>query len=463
VQPLDNLSKIVNFKRNVGGQMSWKRKVVWAEGMLLQPQHFQQAERYQAHVLDTQLHSTRPYAWGFVALAVDPAMLAIGKIGLTSAKGLFPDGTAFDMPTNEPLPMAIDIPSTARDVKVLLAVPAQRPGARDSNSELEDVLARFNVNEAETSDTNTGGERTALLQVGSLNASLILQIDATDAWTTLGVVKIVERRADNQVVIDKGYIAPTLDVQNDAILQGFVRELLGLLRQRGDALSCRLSQTGSGGVSEVADFLLLQTVNRHEPVFKHLTQTSILHPQHLYEHCLSLAGDLATFRGKRRVVEFDRYVHDDLAKSFTPLIADLRLSLSMVLEQSAIQIELHERKMGVRVGILSDGEMRKNATFVLTVSAQIASESIRARFPSQVKIGPVEKIRDLVNLQLPGVALVALPVAPRQIPFHTGASYFELETRGNDLWRQLDQSGGLAIHVAGDFPGLELGLWAIRT
>jgi hypothetical protein len=58
----------------------------------------------------------------------------------------------------------------------------------------------------------------------------------------------------------------------------------------------------------------------------------------------------------------------------------------------------------------------------------------------------------LVNLHLPGVTLTPLPVAPRQIPFHSGASYFELETRHSDLWRQLEQSGGMAMHIAGDFP-----------
>ncbi len=90
-------------------------------------------------------------------------------------------------------------------------------------------------------------------------------------------------------------------------------------------------------------------------------------------------------------------------------------------------------------------------------------EALRSRFPTQVKIGPVERIRDLVTLQLPGVILHPLPVAPRQIPFHTGASYFELETRNSDLWRQLEKSGGVAMHIAGEFPGLELAFWAIRS
>ena len=99
---------------------------------------------------------------------------------------------------------------------------------------------------------------------------------------------------------------------------------------------------------------------------------------------------------------------------------------------------------------------------MLAATAQMPGESLRARFPTQVTIGPVERIRDLVTLALPGVALTAMPVAPRQIPFHAGASYFELETKSSDLWRQLEQSGGIAMHIAGDFPGLELAFWAIR-
>jgi type VI secretion system protein ImpJ len=54
-----------------------------------------------------------------------------------------------------------------------------------------------------------------------------------------------------------------------------------------------------------------------------------------------------------------------------------------------------------------------------------------------------------------------MAVAPRQIPYHAGFTYFELE-RGGDLWAQLEQSAALALHVAGDFPGLVLELWAIR-
>jgi type VI secretion system protein ImpJ len=54
-----------------------------------------------------------------------------------------------------------------------------------------------------------------------------------------------------------------------------------------------------------------------------------------------------------------------------------------------------------------------------------------------------------------------LPVAPRQLPFHAGRSYFSLDA-ADLLWGELAASAGIALHVPGDFPGLRLELWAIR-
>jgi type VI secretion system protein ImpJ len=302
-----------------------------------------------------------------------------------------------------------------------------------------------------------------MLQLGQLHTRLMRAGEATDAWTTIGVARVVERRVDNQVQLDRAMLPPLLDVAGHAVIRAWLDELLGLLRQRGEALAGRMTQGGTGGVAEIADFMLLQAVNRNEAIFAHLAKSAMLHPQHFFEHALGLAGDLSSFRDSRRVARFGPYIHDDLALSFRPVMDDLRRSLSMVFEQSAIRIELHDRKHGVRVAMVTDVELQRKATFVLAVNANMPSEALRARFPTQVKIGPVERIRDLVNLALPGVTLTPMPVAPRQIPFHTGANYFELETRNSDLWRQLEQSGGIAMHIAGDFPGLDLAFWAIRS
>jgi len=444
--------------------MTWHNKVMWTEGMFLQPQHFQQQDRYISRQLEGRLSSAIAWPWGFVALQVDDAALLQGRIVVNAARGVLPDGLVFSVPADDPAPPALEVPGDARDQIVVLAVPMGRPGVAESDVEAGEgsMPPRYRASNVDVADSHAASLREAPLQIGRLNLRLMLARDANEGYTTIGVVRIVERRADGRVTLDAHYVPPMLHAPAQPVLDGYLREVHGMLFQRGEALAARLVQPGRAGVGEIQDFLLLQAVNRYQPLFGHLQRLSVLHPERLYELCLGLAGELSTFRDARRPAAYPEYRHDDLAGCFRAVMADLRQSLSMVLEQTAVPIDLQERKNGVRVAIIADIELQRTASFVLAVNAQMPGDALRARFPTQVKIGPAERIRDLVQLQLPGVLLRALPVAPRQIPYHAGFTYFELETRGNELWKQLETSGGLAMHIAGDFPGLALEFWAIR-
>ena len=133
----------------------------------------------------------------------------------------------------------------------------------------------------------------------------------------------------------------------------------------------------------------------------------------------------------------------------------------MVLEQSAVAIPLQDRKYGIRVATVADRSLLDHASFILAVTADVPTEDIRKRLPAQLKIGPVEQIRQLVNVQLPGIRVRPMPVAPRQIPYHAGFVYFELD-RSSELWQQLKTSGGFAFHLGGEFPGIQMEFWSIK-
>lgn len=445
--------------------MTWTNKVIWTEGMFLQPQHFQQHDRYLLSQERQRSAAQQPYGWGFLSLSLDSAALQLGKIAVNAAQGLMPDGVAFDIPGQDAAPAALDVPPDVRDELVVLALALQRPGVAESDAEGDagSMPPRYLAAEVDIGDTNVTGERMAPVQLGRLHLRVMLARDALEGYATLALCRVVERRADNKLVLDAAFIPPTLHAGGNEILASYLRELHGLLHQRGEALAARLAQPGRAGVGEIADFLLLEAINRQEPLLAQWRQTSILHPKDFYFGGVQLAGDLATFGERRRPADLPAYLHDDPARCFKPLMDSLRQSLSMVMEQTAIPIELQDRKYGIRVALIADVELQRSAQFVLAVAAQLPGDALRARFPTQVKIGTVERIRDLVNLQLPGVPLRPLPVAPRQIPYHAGYNYFELETRGNEMWKQLESSGGLAMHIAGDFPGLELEFWAVRS
>jgi type VI secretion system protein ImpJ len=71
-------------------------------------------------------------------------------------------------------------------------------------------------------------------------------------------------------------------------------------------------------------------------------------------------------------------------------------------------------------------------------------------------------LESLASLQLPGITLLPLPVAPRHLPFHAGFSYFELD-RHHPGWQNLRSGSGFGFHIAGEFQELELQFWAIRS
>ncbi|HVG04952.1 MAG TPA: type VI secretion system baseplate subunit TssK [Burkholderiaceae bacterium] len=443
--------------------MSSHSRVAWVEGLFLQPQHLQQQERRFEHLIAMQSAARAPLTWGFSELEIDESALALGKLVITKASGVLPDGTWFDIPRVDPAPAALDISPDAKDELIVLALPLARTDAVDFDFESDGAsMARHAIEEIEVRDSALPGDRFAPIQIGRLRLRLLPTTRGTAGFVNLGVAQIAERRADGAVALHRDYLPPVLRIGAAAPLLTMVQQIQGLLHQRGEVLAQRLAHPGRGGVAEIAEVLNLQAINRHEPVFVHFAAQPSLHPELLYRAMLALAGDLATFDSpRRRVAEFSSYRQHDLRASFTPLLSEVRRLLSLVLEQTAVPIELQVRSHGVRVAIIRDSNLLKSASFVLAASAQMPMEALRSRFPAQVKLGPAERIRDLVNLQLSGIALSALPVAPRQIPFHAGFAYFELD-RGGELWRELEKSGGMALHVGGEFPGLELEFWAIR-
>lgn len=449
--------------RTSGKFMAWNNKVVWSEGMLLQPQHLQQHDRFLQAQLEARVGRLRAYGWGFSTLEIDRQQLALGKLALLSCDGVFPDGTPMGLPFTDEMPLPLDIPADARDLNVVLALPSLRPGGVEVDDDPGwENFARHRSVEYEAWDSN-GLDSSALMNVGKLRLRLAFAGDVADAHTTLGIARVVEKRADNSVLLDRDYCPPCLDIRVAEPLGQCIDELLGLLQQRGEALAMRLIGADGSGETHIADFLLLQVLNRSVPLVRHLSLMTGLHPEQLYRDLASLAGELATFtRSDKRAATYPVYRHTALAETFTPVIDDLRRTLSTLTDVRAVAIALEERQFGIRVAVLADKELLSSATFILAVQAQIPADSLRDSFPRQVKIGSVEKIRDLVNLQLPGIGLLALPVAPRQLPFHAGATYFELD-RASEYWQLLSQSAGFALHIAGAFPGLDIQFWAIRN
>ncbi|MPY24021.1 type VI secretion system baseplate subunit TssK [Shewanella sp. YLB-07] len=444
--------------------MSSRNRVIWAEGLFIKPQHFQQQQRYFEYVTDVRLSSVNGYLYGISELELNPEYLSFGRIAIQRAKGVMPDGTVFNMPQEDLLPNALEVVdgSLANQI-VYLALSLRSDSITEVAETSESGNSRYVMRRHEVRDLHSPQGDFSTIEVSPLHMRLMLEKEDRSAYSSVAIAKILEKRPDGSVVLDPHFIPCNLNVVGVPFLHRFIGEMAGLMRERAKNIAQRIGSPSQGGVADVSDFMLLQSLNRMQPILQHISQLKSLHPEQLYQQLVSICGELFSFTDDSRLAPtFSPYDHDMPVQSFSLLMSMLRQSLSIVLEPKAVSLQLHKRKYGLMVAPVQDPELIKDADFILAVRAKIPLEELKKLFIQQTKIASVEKIRELISLQLPGVGLTPLPVAPRQLPYHAGYTYFQLD-RSSPSWQMLNHSSGFAFHVAGDFPELELQFWAIRS
>ncbi|RRV05328.1 type VI secretion system baseplate subunit TssK [Pseudomonas sp. v388] len=439
-------------------------KVIWQEGMLLRPQHFQHHDRYYDHQLRRRTQLAGAFLWGFTELEIDPQFLGSGQIVLNLACGVLPDGSLFDL-RDRTDPLVLEVPANTGDTEVWLALPLVAGHCIEARSaEQSDVVARYTAHATTVTDSNAGETGSTQILCAHPQFRLLLG-DHTDqhAYVKLKLCHVLGSTSDRSISLSPEFSASFISARGSSYLMSCLKEVISMLGHRGEAIARRIRSNGKVGSAEVGDFLMLQLINRTELVLQHYLNIKDVHPEELYRALLAMYGELATFGSEHKRPRFTgQYHHSDQGATFRAVMQAIRELLSMVLEQHAMELELQVRQYGILVSPRVDPQWLGAASFILAASADCDPEELRYRLPAHLKVGSVESIRQMVNLHLPGIRVKPLPVAPRQIPYHANKTYFLLELDADEA-ADVEKSGGFALHVSGDFAGLELKFWAIRS
>lgn len=444
-------------------------KVVWSEGLFLRPQIFQQQERYFEYFIHQRALSSGLFFWGFSGYEIDREALAYGKLVLRSATGIFPDGTPFDIPGHAGLPAPLTLLPEHTGKVIYLAVPLRLDNSDETIFDGNDSssLARFCATETELNDSNAIRQGGKPVQLARMRLKLVAESEMTESWIGLPCAKIKAIQPDGSVLLHvEDYIPPVAGYGASALLTEWLNHLSGLVKMRAELLSGRLTASDgkAEGSAEVIDYLLLQIFNKYQAYLDHLRQIPESPPVNFYQILALLAAELSTFvRTKiRRPLPPPGYDHTRLYPSIRPLVEQVHELLNQILIRAGEMIPLHARGNGVWAASLLPAELKAFSGVVLAVKARLAPDILQHQFTTQVKISAPQQLHELVRSHLPGLLLQTLPVPPRQIPYRAGYLYFELQRTG-PFWRNIADSGALALHIAGDFPGLNMELWGIRA
>lgn len=414
-----------------------RNKVMWREGTLMRPHHLQQQQRYNDYVNNLRFRAIHDLSWGFTELSLNDELLGQGKIMIDSASGTLPDGTVFSLPDQDALPDPLH-PDSFPDEEsrnVYLALPV----ASDVRGEVSygQQVGRYRLNDASVRDLHSENGDARTLTLGQLTPRIMSGADDMSAYVTLPLCRIKDRRADGSLMLDENFIPTCQNVYVSARLREFLREVQEAVGGRANDLANRIGSPAQSGIADVAEFMMLQLLNRNQTRFTHRARRPHLHPEDFYLDLAGLLGELMTFTEPSRLpCPLDVYDHRNLTDTFKTLLPEVKRALHTVLSPRAVNLPLHLRD-GIWQADVHDSTLLQSATFVLAVAAKMETLQLQRQFIQQSKISSPEKIRNMVSVQIPGIPLHTLMVAPRQLPYHAVSAISNWTRAGppGRMWR----------------------------
>lgn len=437
--------------------------VLWTKGVLLNPQHLQTQDRFLEDLIEFQLSNLSVYPWGFSRLELDREALAGGAIAVSSAAGILPDGLLFDMPMADPPPAPRPLESCwepdQSTLEVYLAIPDYRPGGYNVSAPSRDRTTRYAAEVLLRRDENTGLAEKPI-QVARKNFRLLVEGESLEGHSVLRIAR-VERTLGGGYQLDPRFVPPVLDISASDYLMAIARRLVEILTARSSTLAGARRQKNQSlaefGITDVAGFWLLYTINGHLPEFRHLFETRRGHPAHLYASMLSLAGSLTTFSTTINPRQLPGYDHDNLSTCFTDLDDKLRQLLETVVPVNCVSLPLKLVSPSVYATALDQERYLSAPQLYLAVGTDTNLAEVPKKTPQLVKISSRDGIERLVRQALPGLGMAYVAKPPSAVPVKLSHHYFLLEKSGNE-WESIVQAKNLAAFVPAEMPNLQLEL-----
>ncbi len=430
-----------------------KDKTVWQEGMFLSPQHFQQQERYFEKLSRQIYNILAPGHAGFSELKIDQEQLRAGKFFVREARGIFPDGTPFELEQH----LCRDIENLNTGDHIYLALPLMQSGKADT-ALLESVNKSIrHVSYLQMVRDSVNPENDPVqLELARLNPCLLTEGEPLDDYTTLAVARVQECRSNAELVLDSSYIPRCIDYRVSHYLLEQVQNLKTMMQQRASVIAAKIGIEGEQNSFQMmqVSYMWLQALNRYAVWLGMLEQQTGVSAGQLYQDITYIAADLATFTSTM-APEFPPYDEREIYASFAPVLTSLRLNLKQASKDKVIRLSWDSRLFKLRRllrAVIEDRTVFNDARFVLAVTSSIQQNQTRSLFVSAAKLCGQNRIAERVRNALSAVPITPLPIPPIELKGKPNTVYFEVDT-SDALWLEMVNTRDLlALHVDEQMP-----------
>ncbi len=307
-----------------------KKAVQWHDGMLLRPEHFQQADRRQEQLQHFLLSKALPFYWGVSHLRVDDVLISSGTFRILEMDAIMPDGMVVGVNAEDGDHLELDLSAYAKEFKkkkslyIYVAVSEFRSDAASVTAEFpryESTESGFVVNQ------NTGEEAP---RFPCLKPHVVLMAgeEPSGRFVYFPIAKVSQEKTN---FVLEPFMAPCLSVSSASRLGSLCLSMSNKVRNKATFLADQirndqgsiLSQESRGHIRAMMASLL---------PFESLFQTEQAHPYELYLSLCSIAGEMSALRESEVPPAFSPYNHNRIMMSFKEVFAYIDYCLEALQE-----------------------------------------------------------------------------------------------------------------------------------
>ncbi|MGH9445302.1 MAG: type VI secretion system baseplate subunit TssK, partial [Terriglobia bacterium] len=288
--------------------------ILWHEGMLLAPQHFQQLSLRQEALVQYSTMRFVPFAWGVHRLSVDQNLLLTGVFRVLDLEAVMPDGLVVCHHGQKGGPLEIDLTPKREEIAhqpltVHLAIPDRACGLSQGD------LARYETFEGDPiADENADDSELQIPRLKPRVTLLAAEIPPSK-YVSFPLARVQHR---NETFALASFIPPMIQVALQSPLGDLCALTSKRLREKAMFLADQLQapSTTIGMPSVLETRSRIQSLVAGLPLFEAVLSTGRSHPYLLYLSFCSLVGHLAALGNSLLPPLLPPYNHNDLRSTF---------------------------------------------------------------------------------------------------------------------------------------------------
>lgn len=445
------------------------KKVIWKEGLFLQPQHFQQLERFLTNSIQTRLASYLPYHFGFTQYTLDYDAVPNGTFTLVNAQGIMPDGTTFDIPKQDTAPPTRPFEDhftlDQQSLDVFFSLPLMTENKINVNESLENKSGMRYMNKNISVIDEAFGQQSKEIEVGDLNFSIIFGDESRNDYASMQIARIT-RTSSNTFCIDNSYIPPLLSINASQKIRDTIKSLLELLHAKSTALSQgrRYKEGGFAefGASEQTAFRLLHTINTYTPLLNQYHLNPNIHPYELFSLLIQFTGALCSFSSVVSIKMLPSYEHTGLNSVFSIYDKLMRKILSADISAGCVTLPIEQIGPAHFLCKITDESLLTVGKFYFSVSADISDKELIVGTLSRIKMSSRDKLELLIPTSMPGLPLIHSARPPKELSTKPGFIYFKLDQKGS-FWEGIKTSGTIAFYFPHHYRNIKMEMLALKS